>query len=199
MRRLSAPTSVQCLIGLVLVLALLSPWLVQGAEGDRDPGFYLINGNLRTGTDVIYLDTRFDAELAADAREALQSGIPLTLELQVRVIRPRGWWWWDAELVEFSQRQELRYHALSRRYVVHNRATGESRTFFRRDVAMAAWATLDSVQLLRKQQLADNQQYEVQARVRLDLDSLPHPLRTVAFVSPDWRLVSEWYTWPLEG
>lgn len=193
MRHIPAPGTWLAFTGLVLVL-LLPPQQVRADEN----GFRLVNGDLRTGTDVVYLDTRFDVRLTDEAREALDSGIPLMLELQVRLIRPRQWWW-DAELVRFSQRQELRYHALSRRFVVHNRATGESRTFFRRDVAMAAWATLDSVQVLHREQLDRGERYRVQARAKLDLDALPHPLRTVAFVSPDWRLVSEWYTWPLEG
>ncbi|MEX0732493.1 MAG: DUF4390 domain-containing protein [Aquisalimonadaceae bacterium] len=197
MRRIPAPGAWLPLFSLVIALALTPPGQA-AAQNNSVPGFELLNGNIRTGTDVIYLDGRFTGELGSDAREALDSGIPLTLQLQVRVIRPRRWLW-DVDVVEFSQRQELRYHALSRRYVVHNRATGESRTFFRRDVAMAAWTTLESVPLLRRRQLESGQLYEVQVRIRLDLDSLPHPLRTVAFVSPDWRLVSEWYTWPLEG
>lgn len=197
MQRIPAPGFWRFLIGLVLMLALLAPQ-VAAQEHRSAPGFYLINGNIHTGTDVLYLDAKFLGQLGSEAREALDSGIPLSLELQVRVIEPR-YWWWDAEVVEFSQRQELRYHALSRRYVVHNRATGDSRTFFRRDVAMTDWTTLEAVPLLRRQQLENGVHYEVQVRVRLDLDSLPHPLRTVAYVSPDWRLVSEWYTWPLEG
>jgi hypothetical protein len=31
----------------------------------------------------------------------------------------------------------------------------------------------------------------------LDIDALPTPLRLLAYLSDDWRLASEWYTWPL--
>ncbi len=196
MRHIPATVSWLALLGLSMLMAA---WPVSVlSENSGRAGFTLVSGNIRTGTDVHYLDARYDATLTADANDALDNGVPLTLELQVRVTRPRRWWW-DAELVEFSQRQELRYHALSRRYVVHNHATGDRRIFFRRDVAVAAWSTLESVPLLQRRQLEHGQRYEVEARVRLDLDALPHPLRTVAFVSPEWRLVSDWYKWPLEG
>lgn len=189
------PVALRRWLFLPLILVLVS---LGGSAWADTPGFSLANGNIRTGTDLLYLDARFDVELGADARDALENGVPLTMELQVRVLRPRRWWW-DAEVADFSQRQELRYHALSRRYVIHNRATGDRRTFFRRDVALAAWTTLDTVPLVRRSQLEAGQTYSVEARVRLDLDALPHPLRTVAYVNPNWRLVSEWYTWQLEG
>ncbi len=180
---------------LPLLLVVLS---LSGSAWAETPGFSLANGNVRAGSELLFLDARFDVELGNDARDALENGVPLTMELQVRVLRPRRWWW-DAQLAEFSQRQELRYHALSRRYVIHNRTTGDRRTFFRRDVALAAWTTLDTVPLVRRSQLEPGQSYTVEARVRLDLDALPHPLRTVAYVNPNWRIVSEWYKWPLEG
>jgi len=186
---------------LSLATAALTLLLLSGTgrpAAASDPGFTLMNGNVRTGSQSLFLDTRFSANLTRDARDALDGGVPLTLELQVRIIRPRRWWW-DAEVVELTQNQELRYHALSRRFVVHNRNTGERRTYFRRDVALAAWTTMDNVFLINRRNLDPGERYEVQARVRLNLDALPHPLRTVAFVSPDWRLVSEWIIWPIEG
>lgn len=189
------PVAARQWLYLPLLLVVLS---LSGSAWAETPGFSLVNGNVRTGSELLFLDARFDVELGNDARDALENGVPLTMELQVRVLRPRRWWW-DAQLAEFSQRQELRYHALSRRYVIHNRTTGDRRTFFRRDVALAAWTTLDTVPLVRRSQLEPGQSYTVEARVRLDLDALPHPLRTVAYVNPNWRIVSEWYTWPLEG
>ncbi len=162
------------------------------------PGIQLVSHDLRALQRDLVLDARFQVRLSDDASEALASGVPLILEVQVRVTRPRWWWFWDAELVDATAHYELRYHALSRRYVVHDRQTGERRTFFRREVAMDAWGTVERLALLPVRRLGAGEQYHVELRARLDLDQLPHPLRTVAFVSPEWRLVSDWYRWPVE-
>ena len=35
-------------------------------------------------------------------------------------------------------------------------------------------------------------------RQYLEIESLPTPLRLLAYLKPSWRLASEWTTWPLE-
>ncbi|MFV8836296.1 DUF4390 domain-containing protein [Aquisalimonas sp.] len=177
-----------------LLMAMLM-WLPAAAHS---AGFSLAGSDLRNDDTHTYLNARFDVALSREAEEALQSGVPLQLELQIRVTQPRRWWW-DAELAEFSVRTELLYHALSRRYVVLNHETGERRTFFRRDAALNAWASVASRKVIAHEQLDSGERYVLHLRARLDTDRLPHPLRTVALVSPEWRLVSEWYTWPLPG
>ncbi len=182
----------------LLMLVLLALLLLPPAAAAEDGQIRLVNGELRTAGTFLSLDSRFDIMLSAAAEDALTSGVPLTLEVTARVYRPRWWWWWDAELVERTVRVTVLYHALSRRYVVHNDLDNERRTFFRRDMAMAAWGTVVGMRLLQLHRLDGEGDYRVEARARLDLDALPHPLRTVAYVSPEWRLVSDWYTWPVE-
>lgn len=179
----------------LLVVCLLAVMPIPLAADD--PGIRLLTGDVREAGRHLTFGARFRVALTAEAQEALASGVPLTLEVQARVTRPRWWWLWDAELADVTAHYELRYHALSRRYVIHNRTTGERRTFFRQDVAMDAWGTVDSLSLLPLRRLDGVDRFQVEARARLDLDELPHPLRTVAYVNPEWRLVSEWYTWPV--
>jgi hypothetical protein len=45
--------------------------------------------------------------------------------------------------------------------------------------------------------LVSDERYEGALRARLDIEALPAPLRVFAYLSDDWRLTSEWYTWPL--
>lgn len=185
--------------GRVLLVAMMAFTAVApSVAGAEEPGFVLADSDFRNDDSGVYLNARFDVFLSREAEEALESGVPLSLDLQVRVIRPRRWWW-DAELADFSIRMELRYHALSRRYVVLNHETGSRRTFFRRDVALNAWASAAGHRVLDGNRLEPGQEYELRLRARLNPDTLPHPVRTVALVSPEWRLVSEWYTWPLDG
>ncbi len=182
-------------LGALLLGALLLLAFPVGADG---PGIRLVSHDVRESSRDLVLDARFRVELTDEAREALASGVPLTLEVQARVTRPRWWWFWDSELTEITAHYQLRYHALSRRYVVHDRQSGERRTFFRQEVAMDAWGTVERLSLLPLRRLSRGEIYHLELRARLDLDKLPHPLRTVAFVSPEWRLVSDWYRWPVD-
>ncbi len=182
-----------CLLVALLTLLISVPAAVAHA------GLNLAGSDIRNDDSGIYVNARFDVELSRDAEEALQSGVPLRLEMQLRVTRPRGWWWWDAELVDESMYAELRYHALSRRYVVIHEAAQERRTFFRRDAALNAWASIAGYRVIERDRLDPDSRYILHLRARLDASSLPYPLRTVALVSPEWRLTSEWYEWPLDG
>lgn len=180
-----------------LLLGALAMLVFPAAAVDS-PGIRLLTHDIHESRRELVLDARFRVNLTEEASEALASGVPLTLEVQARVTRPRWWWFWDVELVDITAHYELRYHALSRRYVVHDRQRGERRTFFRQEVAIDAWGTVERLSLLPLRRLSGGEQYHVELRARLDLDELPHPLRTVAYVSPDWRLVSDWYRWPVE-
>jgi hypothetical protein len=64
---------------------------------------------------------------------------------------------------------------------------------------LAALGHVDALPLIDAQLLDKQDRYEVQLRARLDLDALPRPLRTVAYITPDWRLVSDWYQWRLDS
>ena len=50
---------------------------------------------------------------------------------------------------------------------------------------------------LDKGLLATSERYEGALRAWLDIEALPAPLRLLAYLSDDWPLTSEWYTWPL--
>lgn len=186
----------------ILLPALITVLVACAASGRpavaEVPGFTLAGSDVREDGGTLHLNARFDVHLSPEADDALGSGVPLGLEMQIRVLRVRRWWW-DAEVLRHDLRKELRYHALSRRYVVLHRGTGERRTFFRRDAALNAWASITDHAMIRRSRLLGGADHELQLRARLDPDALPYPLRTVALVSPEWRLTSEWYTWPLDG
>lgn len=152
---------------------------------------------LREEASLVVLDASLDIRLSAPAEEALARGVPLTLEIATRVVRPR-WWWWDALEQEMLSQISLRYHALSRRFVVQHQwveltdITTERRVFFRRDTAMRAWGEVMSMPVMRRHALDDADDRYLEVRARISIEALPHPLRTVAYVSPEWRMVSEW-------
>ncbi len=62
---------------------------------------------------------------------------------------------------------------------------------------MEAMGTLSDFPLLDAQLINEGKRYEVLMQAELDIESLPSPLRLLAYITPSWRLNSDWYTWSL--
>ncbi len=179
-----------------ILLLLLLTFRLSAQTDVASQGIAVDQAVLRVESPDVVLDAEFAIRLGSVAQEALERGVPLTLQTTVRVIRPRRLWW-DAIELETSRRASLSYHALSRRYVLQDVSRGEvnrgnQRVFFRRDAALKAWGTLMGLPLMTVAEWQASIDFRVEVRARLDVDALPHPLRTVAYVSPDWRLTSDW-------
>jgi hypothetical protein len=54
-----------------------------------------------------------------------------------------------------------------------------------------------AIPIAEEAQLDNSHDYQIGIRARLDLDSLPAPLRPIAYISPSWRMSSGWYQWTL--
>jgi hypothetical protein len=145
---------------------------------------------------VYVLDAHIQYGLSRKALEALSNGLPLTLELQIRVLRNRQLLW-DEEVASLKQRYRLQYHPLTERYLVKNLNTAVQQTYPTLDAALDALGQVESFPMLDRQLLDPDETYTVQLRVRLDIEALPAPLRPFAYLSPAWHLSSEWYSWDL--
>ncbi|ROR34250.1 DUF4390 domain-containing protein [Inmirania thermothiophila] len=180
---------------LALVLALAAAPAAPAAEA---PGVVVRHADTRLVEEVYRLSARIDYRLSPAAGEALANGVPLTFEVTVEVVQPRRWLW-DETLATVRLRSRLRFHALSGRYVLVNLNSGARRTFRRLEAALAAAGTLEAVPVLDRRLLAPGGRYQARLRARLDIEALPAPLRPLAYLSPGWRLASEWYAWRLES
>lgn len=175
---------------LVLLLGLV--W----ASGIWASGFDVISAATRLEGDVFRLNARIEYRFSKTALNALQNGVPLTVEIEMEVRRRRPWLW-DETVYALAQRFQLEYHTLIRQYLVTNLNTGERRGFSTRVAAQQFMGQINDFPLLDRSLLAANDRYEGALRARIDLDALPAPLRLFAYLSEDWRLSSEWYTWTL--
>jgi len=145
---------------------------------------------------VYRLDARLEARFSSGALEALENGIPLVVELQVQVYGANPWLW-DVIVSEQTQRRQIQYHALSRRYLVRNLDSGDQYSFHRREDALLEVGSLVGLPLLESGLLEAGKSYFVRLRGSLDIESLPTPVRLLAYVSPAWDMSSEWHALPL--
>lgn len=147
--------------------------------------------------EVYLLNSRIDYAFSEEALKALQSGVPLILLVDIEVERMRPWWL-NENIATLQQGYLLIYHALTEKYIVNNLNSGAQSNYSNLDSALTALGRLDSLPILDANLLEAEQKYQVRLRVRLDIDSLPAPMQPLAYLSPQWRLESDWYTWPLQ-
>lgn len=174
----------------VLWLGLLLSMPLHAAD------FFITGVHTRLHENVYLLDAFIDYRFSDEALEALDNGVPLTFQVSIEIQRKRKWWL-DADVADLQQRYRLQYHALSHQYLVQNLNSGAFYSFQSLAAARDAMGTLKDFPLLDKQLVAPNQDYEVLLHAELDIEALPSPLRPLAYITPAWRLNSDWFTWSL--
>ena len=183
----------RCLTALLLlVLACCVPPQVFAA----DPGVFQLEDahTWRTG-DGDFLGAQFHITLSSGASEAVKNGVPLVFEFQVQVVNKHAWFW-DTVEIELIRYRQLQYHALSESYQVKDMSADTQGNYRRLDDALRAAGSIQSL-LLSGQMLDPDLNYEIRLRASLDIESLPTPVRLIAYVSSAWDMVSKWYSWPL--
>ncbi len=177
----------------VLTGLLLLPTLATA----RDAGFYVLDAQTAMRDGVFVLDAAIELVLSEDPLDALDSGVPLTITLDIDVERKRSWWL-DAGVATLEQRYELHYYPLSDQYLVRNLNSGALYAYPSLDSALDALGHIQRLPLLDSKLVQPGEEYEVELRARLDIEALPAPLRPVAYVTPGWHLGSGWYTCSLQ-
>ena len=167
------------------------------AWADEPVGEFVVRGAETTLVDKVYrLNTRLSYQLSAEALGALQKGIPLTITLNIEVLRQREYLWAE-KIASIEQSYQLSYHALTQQYLVKNTNTGVHTSFPTLKIAIDRLSIIENFPMLDAQLLLPDEQYIARLRTQLDLETLPVPIRVLAYISPGWRLGSKWYTWSL--
>lgn len=143
------------------------------------------------------LEARLQLVLSSEALAALSSGVPLTIELQLEVIRVRRFVWDDTE-AELALRYELEYRPLSQRYIVRNLNSGDQDSFATLYSALNNLGRVQGLPIIDDALLESGKDYRVRLRAMLNTQQYPAPLRLLFFWRDEWQLQSEWYEWLLE-
>jgi hypothetical protein len=143
------------------------------------------------------LEARLQLILSDEALDALNSGVPLTIELNVEVIRVRGLWPDDLE-AELTVTYELEYRPLSQRYIVRNLNSGDQNSFATLYSALNNLGRIQGLPVIDDALLEPGSAYRMRLRALLSTRQLPAPLRILFFWRSQWQLKSDWYEWTLE-
>ncbi|OUR71200.1 hypothetical protein A9Q78_10380 [Methylophaga sp. 41_12_T18] len=146
------------------------------------------------------LDAQLNYPLTARVEEAIDNGVPITFLQQMELIHSLPllgkYWQWQQTLWQSELRYQLRYHALTRQYVLLSLDTREHRNFPSLTSALDALGQVNNFSL-PPEYLTDTDGLILQLRTSLDLYALPTPMRPGALISSKWDLTSPWVaaTW----
>lgn len=175
---------------LALLLALLAPLAGMAKEID------ILRLTDRSEDGFYYLDVDAEIEPGREVREAVASGIPLRFVFDVRVHKVRRYLW-NEKLLELRRTLLLERHALAGKYVVTDEASQQRQVASSLDDALIVLGRVRRMAIAREDELNPERPLVGRVRVKLDIESLPAPLRPIAWVSPRWHVSSDWEAWEI--
>lgn len=186
---------------LVIVKRFLLFGLLLLSVSSYAANFEIQSANITKIGNGYILNAQIKYPLTARIEEALANGVPITflqqLKLEETTTLLGDYWAWQDTLWIITLRYELRYHALSKQYVLLALDTHHRRSFLTLESALTALGTIEALNL-PPEHLSDLEDLSLQLRSKLDLYALPTPMRPGALISSKWKLASPWTTiaWP---
>lgn len=195
--RMSRPALHAATALLVVVLGVLVGGAMAQDRTDRHGYFDVRSASTRLVDGVQVLDARLQLVLSDEALDALNSGVPLTIELNIEALRVRRFMP-DATDAELTLSYELEYRPLSQRYIVRNLNSGDQESFATLYSALNSLGRIQELPLVDDAILEQDADYRMRLQAVLSTQQYPAPLRILFFWRDQWQLKSEWYEWPLE-
>ena len=143
------------------------------------------------------LDARLQLFLSDEALNALNSGVPLTIELNIEFIRVRRFMPDDKE-IELSFQFELEYKPLSQRYIVRDTVNDTQDSYATLFSALNRLGRIQNLFLVNDEELPNDSNYRMKLQALLSTKQYSAPLRMLFFWRSQWDIKSEWYEWQLQ-
>ena len=189
MNRVACPKQALCY--LLTALCLVSSLSVQGqninirqAESALVDDFYVLNASL-------------DFDFNQAVLDALNDGVQLQINIQIRLERVRGWLW-DPTVKEDTILVILERHPLADSYQITKLKTGEKTQYQNLNDALLSLSRIENYSLINRDILDPDSSYTGYIMATLEIETLPAPLRFVSSVSRQWQSQSNWYHWTLK-
>jgi hypothetical protein len=180
------------LLGAGLVLASINA----PVQADEPGGFIIRTAYTELAGGVYYLNADVDLNLSDDAVNALENGLPLTVELQIEIIKHRSFIW-NTRIAALTQRYQISFHALTRRFIITNLNSGDQQSFASYREAVTSLGQVSDLPVIDADLLQPDTRYNIRMRAVLDIKSFPGPLQLIASLFKGWDLSSDWYQWVL--
>ena len=186
------------LVNLLLLILLFSALNVSAQMRPNHEGYF----DVRSATTILdqknyLLDARLQLFLSDEALNALNSGVPLTIELNIEIIRSRRFLP-DAKEDELQFQYELEYRPLSQRYIVKDVQGGTQDSYATLFSALNKLGKVQDLILTQNSSLDPQANYRFRLQALLSTKQYSAPLRMLFFWRNQWDLKSEWFEWQLK-
>jgi len=142
------------------------------------------------------INTRVEFELTDYLRDALLNGVTLNTRIQFRLVKHKSWWFNDDNpLLTISY--QLKYHALSRHYLLSRNDTNEHWNFSNLPSAIRKLSEAREYGLPNITEPLGQGKYYIIAAADMKPSTLNLPLRFRSLFSDKFTLTSEGVLWPL--
>ncbi len=186
--------------GLTSLILLMSGMLMvpqaNAEEEEIEPVFTVVSAQSRIEDEVVRLDAVFDLGFSGKLIEALHKGVPLTLLIELEVLRERNYWMSET-IAEIEQRFQLSFNPLTGHYLFYNINSDARFQLPSFEAVKAVLSHLNNFPLLDDALLEKEERYRARIRIKVDPETFPVPLRLMTYVTSDLDLESEWYEWSL--
>jgi hypothetical protein len=183
-----------------LLLVITEP--STSAPDEIEAGFDIRNARTELVDGVYLLDADISFVFSEDALEAIENGVPVTIILEMQVLRERGLvWdnlWWDKEVAHLEAKFRIETRPLSNTYLLRNVNSGETQVYGSFNELVVGLGKIRNFPLIDEYLIDKQSRHYLRLRALLDIESLPSPMRPLAYLSSLWRLESDWYEWPIE-
>lgn len=153
----------------------------------------VLSGRSHTTADMVKTQTALLLDLGPEPAKALVNGIPLTINLNVLLVKESAWPW-HINAAEWQYPFRIQYHALSNRYTLLQPVGRKFQAF---TSLYEMLSSISQVTLQEQIPIGVNQTDPIFIQVQLELDRrlLPGPLKLAALFFPSWQLDSGWQQW----
>ena len=186
------------LVNLISLILFLSALNVSAQMRPNHEGYF----DVRSATTILdkqnyLLDARLQLFLSDEALNALNSGVPLTIELNIEIIRSRRFMP-DAKEDELQFQYELEYRPLSQRYIVRDVKGATQDSYATLFSALNKLGKVQDLVLTQNSSLDHQSKYRFRLQALLSTKQYSAPLRMLFFWRNQWDLKSEWFEWQLK-
>ena len=157
----------------------------------------LTNGSLHHVD--IQLAIKSKIVMSNEQSQMLLNGIPLTFVYDIRIEEKGQYGFWRGNNYEKEIHFLLFYHGLSKQFVVRDLNTQKQHSYPILSLALLSISNLNDIEFNIVDEAGFRlNRYHGKAKLWLDIEALPTPLRIPAYLSSNWWLNSSWFKWELK-
>ena len=145
---------------------------------------------------VYLVSAQIDYQLSPYLEKALLNGIVLNASTRLLLIKPSSWWWNQAENVS-TLNYELKYHALSRHFLLTRSDTNENWNFRTLTTALRKMGSVVNHRLPALPKVIHEGGHAIYLSSTISPATLRLPLKIQSIFSSQYSMNSEVIQWPL--